>query len=114
MRVGVFGAGGRMGSTVCRAVADDPDLELVAAVDPRLAGIDINQVAGVQGSNVQVEGDAEAFVRAQTQVAVDFTEVEAARDNLRWCAANGGRRKTIESDGNQNGCQFALISFRQR
>ncbi len=78
-----------MGSTVCRAVADDPDLELVAAVDPRLAGIDIYQVTGVEGSDVQVEGDAEAFVRAETQVAVDFTEVGAARENLRWCAANG-------------------------
>jgi 4-hydroxy-tetrahydrodipicolinate reductase len=78
-----------MGSTVCRAVADDPDLDLVAAVDPRLAGIDINQVAGVEGSNVQVEGDAEALLRAEAQVAVDFTEVAAARENLRWCAANG-------------------------
>ncbi|HEX4539973.1 MAG TPA: 4-hydroxy-tetrahydrodipicolinate reductase [Acidimicrobiales bacterium] len=89
MRVGVFGAGGRMGSTVCRAVADDPDLELVAAVDPRLAGIDIYQVTGVEGSDVQVEGDAEALVRAETQVAVDFTEVGAARENLHWCAAKG-------------------------
>src|SRR2546429_3601468 len=89
MRVGVFGAGGRMGSTVCRAVAEDPDLELVAAVDPRLAGIDIYQVADVRDSNVQVEGDAEALLRAHAQVAVDFTEVAAARENLRWCAANG-------------------------
>jgi dihydrodipicolinate reductase len=29
-RVGVLGAGGRMGREVCRAIADDPDLELVA------------------------------------------------------------------------------------
>jgi 4-hydroxy-tetrahydrodipicolinate reductase len=78
-----------MGSTVCQAVADDPDLELVAAVDPRLAGIDIYQVTGVKGSDVQVEGDAEALLRAETQVAVDFTEVGVARENLRWCAANG-------------------------
>jgi 4-hydroxy-tetrahydrodipicolinate reductase len=78
-----------MGSTVCRAVADDPDLDLVAAVDPRLAGIDIYQVTGIEGSDVQVEGDAGALLRAETQVAVDFTEAGAARDNLRWCAANG-------------------------
>jgi 4-hydroxy-tetrahydrodipicolinate reductase len=78
-----------MGSTVCRAVADDPDLELVAAVDPRLAGIDIYQATGVEGSDVQVEGDAEALLHAETQVAVDFTEIAAARENLRWCAANG-------------------------
>ena len=47
LRVGVFGAGGRMGSTVCRAVADDPALELVAAVDPHHSGLDLRQVTGV-------------------------------------------------------------------
>ena len=31
-----------MGSTVCQAVADDPDLELVAAVDPYHAGLDLS------------------------------------------------------------------------
>ena len=44
IRVGVFGAGGRMGTTVCRAVLDAPDLELVAAVDPLHAGIDLDQL----------------------------------------------------------------------
>jgi 4-hydroxy-tetrahydrodipicolinate reductase len=44
IRVGVFGAGGRMGATVCQAVAADPHLELVAAVDPLHAGIDLRQV----------------------------------------------------------------------
>ena len=38
IKVGVFGAAGRMGRTVCEAVAADPDLELVAAVDPLHAG----------------------------------------------------------------------------
>ncbi|MCW3035157.1 MAG: Dihydrodipicolinate reductase, N-terminus, partial [Actinobacteria bacterium] len=30
IRVGVLGAGGRMGAEVCRAVAAAPDMELVA------------------------------------------------------------------------------------
>ncbi|HVN50370.1 MAG TPA: hypothetical protein VMT43_03000, partial [Acidimicrobiales bacterium] len=47
VRVGVFGAGGRMGTAVCQAVRDDPGLELVAAVDPHHAGIDLRQVNGV-------------------------------------------------------------------
>ncbi|MSO38578.1 MAG: 4-hydroxy-tetrahydrodipicolinate reductase, partial [Acidimicrobiia bacterium] len=38
IRVGVFGAGGRMGEAVCRAVLDAPDTDLVAAVDPAHAG----------------------------------------------------------------------------
>ena len=39
IRVGVFGAGGRMGATVCDAVMADPDLELVAAVDPGVSSL---------------------------------------------------------------------------
>ena len=88
VRVGVFGAGGRMGSTVCRAVAEDPDLELVAAVDPYHAGIDLAQL-GLPGTGVQVSANADALAHAGAEVAVDFTVVEAARDNMRWCAENG-------------------------
>ena len=82
----MFGAGGRMGSTVCRAVADDPDLELVAAVDPHHLGIDLRQLIGEGGSGIQIAGDAEALERAGAEVAVDFTAAPAARENLRWCA----------------------------
>ncbi len=85
MRVGVLGAAGRMGTAVCRAVAQDPELELVAAVDPHHAGIDIHAVTGVDVAG-QIAGDAEALVTAGAEVAVDFTVAEAARVNLRWCA----------------------------
>jgi 4-hydroxy-tetrahydrodipicolinate reductase len=88
IRVGVFGAGGRMGSTVCRAVLDAPDLELVAAVDPFHAGIDLDQL-GVPGTHLQVAAKATALEAAGAQVAVDFTVVDAARANLRWCAEHG-------------------------
>ena len=83
IKVGVFGAGGRMGSTVCRAVADDPDLELVAAVDPLHAGIDLRQVTGAAVGGLQMSPDADAILRGRRQVAVDFTHVDAARENLR-------------------------------
>jgi len=89
VRVGVLGAGGRMGRVVCQAVADDPALELVAAVDPRLAGIDLRQATGVEGSGLQVGGDVEDLARAGTEVAVDFTVADAAVEHLRWCAARG-------------------------
>ena len=38
IRVGVVGAGGKMGTAVCAAVAADPALQLVAAVDPHAVG----------------------------------------------------------------------------
>jgi 4-hydroxy-tetrahydrodipicolinate reductase len=77
-----------MGSTVCQAVTSDPDLELVAAVDPHHAGIDVRQVAKCD-SELQISKSADALEHAGAAVAVDFTEAVAARGNLRWCAQNG-------------------------
>ena len=77
-KVGVFGAAGRMGSTVCEAVAADPDLELVAAVDPLHAGIDLRRVADVD-THLQVASASEALVDAGAEVVVDFTVADAAR-----------------------------------
>ena len=39
IKVGVCGAAGRMGRMVCAAVAADPELELVAAVETALPGV---------------------------------------------------------------------------
>jgi len=88
-RVGVLGAGGRMGQVVCRAIAQDPDLELVAAVDPALAGIDLRQVTGVDGAGLQVASDVDDLERSGAEVAVDFTVADAAAEHMRWCAAHG-------------------------
>ena len=89
--VGVFGAAGRMGATVCRAVHDDPDLELVAAVDPGAAGTPIRAAAGVD-LDLEVAGKAEHLDRVP-QVMVDFTHLDAARHNLAWCARAGRPRR---------------------
>ena len=88
LRVGVFGAAGRMGSTVCRAVSRDPDLELVAAVDPHHVGIDLRQVTGID-TDLVVVSDAGQMSAAGAQVTVDFTDIEATRENLAWCAEHG-------------------------
>jgi len=89
IRVGVFGAGGRMGSTVCRAVAADPELRLVAAVDPSHAGLDLRAVTGADVPGLQISPDIGSLTGAGAEVAVDFTHIDAARANLAWCAAAG-------------------------
>jgi|SRR4051794_4619206 4-hydroxy-tetrahydrodipicolinate reductase len=66
-RVGVFGARGRMGAEVCRAVESARDLELVAAID--------------------LEDDREAAESAE--VIVDFTHPDAVMDNISWCIDHG-------------------------
>jgi 4-hydroxy-tetrahydrodipicolinate reductase len=85
IRVGVFGAGGRMGAEVCRSVCADPELSLVAAVDPAFAGRDIAQVAGISGTNLTISDEAEALLDGEADVAVDFTEAESAYKNIQWC-----------------------------
>ena len=64
------------------------DLELVAAVDPYHAGIDLQQL-GVADTGLQVAGSADALADAGAEVAVDFTVLDAARGNLVWCADHG-------------------------
>jgi len=70
-----------MGATVCATVAGDPDLELVAAVDP-----------GATGSTVEgltIAGEPRAFVDAGAEVVVDFTVASAARTTVPWLAMHG-------------------------
>jgi 4-hydroxy-tetrahydrodipicolinate reductase len=67
IKVGVLGSRGRMGLTVCAAVQDAQDLDLVGAVDV--------------GDDRAPLGDAE--------VVVDFTHPDAVMDNLQWCISSG-------------------------
>src|SRR5439155_27353072 len=89
IRVGVFGAGGRMGAEVCRAVAAAPDMELVAAVDPVMAGRPLAEVAGLPGSPLVISGDPEAIAEGKAEVGVDFTIAASALENIRWCRGHG-------------------------
>ena len=78
-----------MGQEVCRAVQADPDLDLVAAVDPGYDGIDLANVAKIEGSEVRITGEPRGLADAGVDVAVDFTEAGAARANIGWMALHG-------------------------
>lgn len=67
MKVAVFGARGRMGAEVVRAVEAADGLELVAAVDA---------------------GDDRTLVE-QAEVVVDFTHPDAVLSNIAWCTERG-------------------------
>jgi len=67
MKIAVFGSSGRMGMEVCRAVAGDPDLDLVAGID--------------------VGDSRDAALGAD--VAVDFTHPDSVLDNISWCVQHG-------------------------
>jgi len=81
IRVGVLGSAGRMGLTVCEAVAAAEDLEVVAGVDRAHPG---ERVAGID-----VTDRFDALTEARAEVAVDFTHPDAVMENVRWCLGNG-------------------------
>lgn len=72
IRVAVAGAAGRMGQTVCAAVQDAHDMELVGRADPRL-----------DTTLEQVLADA------RPQVVVDFTQPDTALQNALLCVHAG-------------------------
>src|SRR5205823_1912780 len=70
IREGVFGAGGRMGAEVCRAVAAAADMDLVAAVDPAVAGRPLAEVSGLPGPNLVIGGDPQSLAEGKAEVTV--------------------------------------------
>jgi 4-hydroxy-tetrahydrodipicolinate reductase len=70
IRVAVAGAAGRMGATVCTAVEQAPDIELVGRADP-LLGIPLTDVL------------------SEAQVVVDFTQPDTAVANALACVRAG-------------------------
>jgi 4-hydroxy-tetrahydrodipicolinate reductase len=80
-KVGVVGAGGRMGLEVCHAVSEATDLELVAAIDPAHAGDDV--------CGRTIVGEVNALNDLGAEVVVDFTIAAAVRHNMTHYAEQG-------------------------
>jgi 4-hydroxy-tetrahydrodipicolinate reductase len=84
IQVLVSGAAGRMGREVVKAVVNDPDTQLVGAVDRHLVGRDAGELAGVEPQNVLVQEDlATALKSSGAQVAVDFSTPQSVMPNIR-------------------------------
>jgi len=81
IRVGVVGAAGRMGATVCDAVANADGLELVAAIDSHNVGTVVH--------GVTISPELKTLADAGAEVVVDFTVAEAARVTLPWLGLHG-------------------------
>jgi 4-hydroxy-tetrahydrodipicolinate reductase len=90
VRVGVAGAGGRMGQALIEAALDADDLTLAAAIDlPRSAGIgaDAGERCG-RSTGVRIVSDVDAAVRV-CDVLIDFTRPAGTLAHLAACADAG-------------------------
>jgi len=94
IKVALCGACGRMGRLLVRMISEQPDMELVAAIDaPKTpeAGNDIGKLAGVDSMGVKIVG-AEHLEKVlhheKPDVLVDFTNSEAAIQNVHIASQN--------------------------
>ena len=77
IKIGVTGAMGRMGKEVVKTVLNDPELELVLAIDKYGIGNKITD-------NVIVEGDIEKGIKLhKPEIIVDFTQPSVVFENAK-------------------------------
>lgn len=87
IRVIVTGAAGKMGHEVVRAVTAQPDMQVVAAVDPQRAGSMLDDGAG--GTVLLQDDLAAAIAGSEPHVLVDFTHPTVVEGNLGVALAAG-------------------------
>jgi len=100
MRLIVAGAGGRMGRTLVKAIADTKGLTLAGALEDArspLLGWDAGTLAGLGENHVKLTGDAGPLM-ASADAIVDFT-IPAATLDLAAAAAKAGKVHIIGTTG---------------
>ena len=90
IKVGVIGAGGRMGRMLIEAVQDNSQTTLNAAIERQgssLVGADAGEVAAIGRLEVQIVDDLKAVIN-DIDVLIDFSLPDATEQNMQICAAN--------------------------
>lgn len=88
IKVGVIGAGGRMGRMLIEAVQDNPKTTLSAAIERQgssLIGADAGEVASIGRLNIQIVDDLVAVIN-DIDVLLDFSLPDATEQNMQICA----------------------------
>ena len=88
IKVGVIGAGGRMGRMLIEAVNDNSQTTLKAAIERQgssLVGADAGEVAAIGCLNVKIVDDLKSVVDA-IDVLIDFSLPDATEQNMQICA----------------------------
>ncbi|WP_201512817.1 4-hydroxy-tetrahydrodipicolinate reductase [Psychrobacter alimentarius] len=88
IKVGVIGAGGRMGRMLIEAVQNNAHTTLNAAIERQgssLVGADAGEVAAIGRLNVQIVDDLQAVIN-DIDVLIDFSLPDATEKNMQVCA----------------------------
>ncbi|MEM7402164.1 MAG: 4-hydroxy-tetrahydrodipicolinate reductase [Pseudomonadota bacterium] len=91
VRVGINGAGGRMGKTLIQACVDHPDTQLGAAFEissSNVIGQDAGVCAGIESLDVSINSDLANHTN-DFDVLIDFTIPECTMQSLQVCKQHG-------------------------
>ncbi len=92
-RIGLIGAGGRLGSVLAGGIAATDDLELVAAVSPSHAGRTLGEVVPSlpegEARSLVVADTLDTLVDAGVEVALEVTGPATVGSHLRWLLEHG-------------------------
>ncbi|WGE86338.1 4-hydroxy-tetrahydrodipicolinate reductase [Actinobacillus equuli] len=90
LKIGIVGAGGRMGRNLITAVQNAEGVELGAAFERKgssLVGVDAGEVAGIGATGVKISD--ELSQNTNFDVLIDFTRPEGTLEHIKFCVANG-------------------------
>jgi len=90
VRLGIFGAGGRMGRMLIKTATETAGLQVVGAAERRgssSVGLDAGTLAGLAALDVAVSDEPKAALSGD--VAIDFTLPEATLEHVRLAVETG-------------------------
>ncbi len=90
LKIGIVGAGGRMGRQLIQAVQNAEGVELGAAFERKgssLIGADAGELAGIGSIGIKVAEDL-AAQQDKFDVLIDFTRPEGTLDHIACCVAH--------------------------
>lgn len=91
LKIGIVGAGGRMGRQLIQAVQNAEGVVLGAAFERKgssLIGADAGELAGIGALGVRV-GDELTGQKDNFDVLIDFTRPEGTLEHINFCVAHG-------------------------
>ncbi len=91
MRIAVCGAAGKMGKRIIALAHENPNFQIVGAVespDHPALGYDAGEVAGIGAINVKIVSKCEDIID-NTDLIIDFSSPSASINNIHLCADKG-------------------------
>ena len=92
------GACGHVGSELVKAILQEDDLKLTAAVGRATAGLNLGSVLGMEEIDIPICGSVEESLPTEWSVLVDYTTPAAVKRNVK-AAIEGGRHAVVGTSG---------------